>query len=158
MDIHIIEPDIALPTLRAFMVKMTLFSFKGRKGVEVHLYRSFWPKEEEKDFLWENILEDTDLPKPKLQDAKDIVLESFLPEERDMLIDYLKSRYESRIKEIISAPLEFPIPSGLVPLWKMPEDENFGRIYLDRAPNYSLPFKVRGFYDLNSAPPLMDEK
>ncbi|MDQ7031321.1 MAG: hypothetical protein Q9M37_01190 [Desulfonauticus sp.] len=156
MQIEINSAHIPLPTPRAFLVNMTLYAFKGRKNLQIHLYRYNWCKEEENLYPWEDILASLEGDETSIENAKMLVLESFTREERDLLIEYLKKRYSSRIKQIVSGPLSFPIPLGLLPLNKMPEDENLGRIYLDKAPNYPLDFQVRGFYDLNSASPLMN--
>ncbi|KUJ94961.1 MAG: hypothetical protein PWR24_750 [Desulfonauticus sp.] len=154
MNIKVIEPDFPPPTSRCYALSMTLHSFKGRKDLEVYLYRSRWSPEEESSYPWENILASAN-PADK---SKEIVLEAFTLEEVKTLLDYLQNRYSSRIKEILAGPLNFPLPSGLIPFRDMPEDENFGKIYLDKAPHYPLSFAVRGFYDLSSASPLIDEK
>lgn len=154
MEVKILEPNLAYGIERIFILNMTLHSFKGRKNLEVHLYRGAWEEQEEQVYPWESLLESKDLS----DSSKKIILEAFTRKEIEQIIAYLKERYSSRIQEIIAAPLELPLPPGLVPFSKMPENENFGRIYLDKAPHYPLPFTVRGFYDLSSAKPLIDEK
>jgi len=136
---------------------MTIKSFKGRRDVEVHLFRPFWDKEEENIYSWDKILGDPieNGPEPDINRSKKILLEAFTQDERDQLIDYLARRYASRLKNISSAPLDFPIPLGLMPLSEMPEDGDFGRIRLDQVPNYSLPFPAHAFYDLSAARPII---
>ena len=157
MDIKIIPSTTHLPVNQAYIVTMTIKSFKGRRDVEVHLFRPFWDKEEENIYSWDKILGDPieNGPEPDINRSKKILLEAFTQDERDQLIDYLARRYASRLKNISSAPLDFPIPLGLMPLSEMPEDENFGRIRLEQIPNYPLPFPVHGFYDLSSARPII---
>jgi hypothetical protein len=157
MDIKIIPSTTPLPVNRAYIVTMTIKSFKGRRDVEVHLFRPFWDKEEENIYSWDKILGDPieNGPEPDINRSKKILLEAFTQDERDQLIDYLARRYASRLKNISSAPLDFPIPLGLMPLSEMPEDGDFGRIRLNQVPNYSLPFPVHGFYDLSAARPII---
>lgn len=154
MQVKILEPNLAYGIERIFILNMSLYSFKGRKNLEVHLYRGAWEGQEKNAYPWESLLESKD----PLDSSKKIILEAFTREEIEQIIAYLKERYSSRIQEIIGAPLELPLPPGLIPFSDMPENENFGRIYLDKAPHYPLSFIVRGFYDLSSAEPLIDEK
>ena len=157
MDIKVIPPTTSLPVNRAYIVTMTIKSFKGRRDVEVHLFRPTWDVEEEDAYPWDKLLGDPieNGPEPDINRSKKILLEAFTQDERDQLIDYLARRYASRLKNISSAPLDFPIPLGLMPLSEMPEDGDFGRIRLNQVPNYSLPFPVHGFYDLSAARPII---
>ncbi|MBT8762936.1 hypothetical protein KFV02_03225 [Desulfohalobiaceae bacterium Ax17] len=160
MDINIIPPSKPLPVNRAYIVTMTIKSFKGRRDVEVHLFRPYWDVEEENGYPWDKLLGEPieEGITPDINRSKKILLEAFTRDERDQLVDYLARRYASRLKTITSAPLNFPIPLGLMPLSEMPEDENFGRIRLEQICDYPLPFPVHGFYDLSSAKPIIQEE
>ncbi|MFP4083355.1 MAG: hypothetical protein ACLFP9_01990 [Desulfonatronovibrio sp.] len=159
MEINIISPEQKLPLDRAFVVNMVIRSFKGRRDVEVHLYRPAWDQAEEKKYDWDLILAQSPGQMQKeLQNSRYVVMESFTLEERDVLVDYLKKRYSRKLRLINSAPLSFPVPQGLVPLSMMPENENYGRIRFERVPNYTLPFNVHGFYDLSVHAPILAEE
>ncbi len=159
MEINIVPLSQNLPLERGYVVNMVIKSFKGRKDVEVHLYRSAWDPEEEAAYDWENILGKTpEQMSLEEQDAIKVIMESFDRFERDELVRYLKTRYAQKISAINSAPLPFPIPQGLIPLHLMPEDENHGRIRLEKVPNYTLDFSVHGYYDLSDHPPILEDE
>ncbi|MFW5730613.1 MAG: hypothetical protein ACOCV7_03090 [Desulfonatronovibrionaceae bacterium] len=156
MQINVAEPDNGLPVDRAYIVNIVIKSFKGRKDVEVHLYRPFWDESEEDLYDWDRaVAQDPSRTRAEFGRSRQVVLESFTPDERDRLIEYLQTRYIQRISTINSAFLSFPVPSGLMPLSMMPENENFGRIKFDQIPNYSLEFPVHGFYDLSAHSPII---
>ena len=159
MEINIVPPNQDLPLERAYVVNMLIRSFKGRKDVEVHLHRPYWDDAEEKQYDWAAIFGN---PPEKLgmeeRNSIKVIMEAFNLEERTALIEYLKNRYAEKLKAINSAPLPFPIPQGLVPLSEMPEDENLGRIRLEKVPNYTLSFPVHGFYDLSAHPPILQNE
>ncbi|WP_028574086.1 hypothetical protein [Desulfonatronovibrio hydrogenovorans] len=145
-----------LPLDRAYVVSVVIKSFKGRRNVEVHLYRPTWKRSEEDSCNWELILggslqgKESDLSK-----SRKVVMESFTEEERDILVDYLEGRYSAKLAAINSMPLSFPVPPGLNPLSGMPENENLGRIRFDQIPNYPLSFAVHGVYDLSMHSPIL---
>lgn len=159
MQINIIPPEQKLPLDRAFVVNMVIRSFKGRRDVEVHLYRPAWDQSEEKKHDWDLILaQSPGHTQKEMQNSRHVVMEAFTMEERDVLVEYLKDRYTRKIRLINSAPLSFPVPQGLVPLSMMPENENYGRIRFERVPNYPLIFCVHGFYDLSVHAPILAEE
>ncbi|MCA1742861.1 MAG: hypothetical protein ABR542_00365 [Desulfonatronovibrio sp.] len=156
MDINIIPPEKSLPLDRAYIVNIVIKSFKGRKDVEVHLYRPEWDEAEEKKYDWDRILSQSlDSIREDLNKSKQVVMETYTLEERDQLVDYLEKRYSDRLKVINSVPLSFPVPAGLMPLSLMQENENHGRIKFDLVPNYTLNFPVHGFYDLSAHSPIL---
>ncbi|GAU09680.1 hypothetical protein [Desulfoplanes formicivorans] len=162
MHIDTIEPNQALPVDRGYVLSMVIRTFKGRRDVEVHLYRSAWDEAEMDTYDWGHLLGGT-IQRKEGQSAdpdssKKVLLEAFTREERDQIIDYLSQRYASRLTKITAAPLGFPIPQGLVPLSSFPEGKTIGTIKLDKIPNYSLPFPVRGLYDLSRHKPLVEAK
>lgn len=144
------------PTNRIYTMSIIIRSFKGRKHVQAHLFRSDIPEAELQDT---NLLRciDTDCEKHKLEpyltgtleDTKQMVLESFTEEERDAIINYLEERYDTRLEGISVAPLSFPVPQGTMPLATIPEGKSMGFIRFDNMPGYPLKFKFRGFYDLD---------
>lgn len=159
MEINIISPEQKLPLDRAFVVNMIIRSFKGRRDVEVHLYRPTWDQSEEQKYNWDLILAQSPGQMQKeMQNSRHVVMESFTMEERDVLVNYLGDRYSRKIRLINSASLSFPVPQGLLPLSIMPENENYGRIRFELVPNYTLPFQVHGFYDLSVHAPILAEE
>ncbi|SIN77804.1 hypothetical protein [Halodesulfovibrio marinisediminis] len=143
------------PTDRLYTMSIIIRSFKGRKNVEAHLFRSDIPEAELQDAKLLRCI-DTDCEKYKLEqsltgtleDTKRMVLECFTKEERDAVIKYLEQRYHTRLRKITTGPLSFPVPQGTMPLSTIPEGKSMGFIKFDNVPDYPLDFKVRGFYDL----------
>ncbi|MFP4168876.1 MAG: hypothetical protein ACLFSY_08550 [Desulfonatronovibrionaceae bacterium] len=157
MQLNIVEPHTPPPVDRAYAVSMTIVSFKGRRNVQVHLFRPDWDPEEEKQMPWESLLGDpvSEEADPDPVRSGKVIMEAFTREERDEIIDYLQKRYSSRLKSIDSAPLEFPIPKGLAPLSGLTGGENLGIMRLEIVPNYPLPYPVHGFFDLSAHQPIM---
>jgi hypothetical protein len=159
MEVNISEPHTPPPIDRAYVISMTIISFKGRRDVQVHLFRPAWDPEEEKGMPWDKLLGE---PVSEEADAdpvqsRKVIMEAFTREERDEIVDYLKSRYSSRLKSIDSAPFEFPLPTGLPPLSGLSAGEHFGIMKLEIVPNYPLPYPVHGFFDLSAHQPIMGE-
>ncbi|SHI67623.1 hypothetical protein ACQ0P8_03055 [Halodesulfovibrio aestuarii] len=160
MQKEIVSAPGNTPIDRIYAMTIVIRSFKGRKHVEVHLFRSDIPEEERQDT---NLLRciDTDYEKQKLspdltgtlEDTKEMILESFTKEERDMIISYLEERYQTRLEGIFAAPLSFPVPQGTMPLASIPEGKSMGFIKFDKVHEYPLPFNFRGFYDLDQHEP-----
>lgn len=158
MEIDVVPADFVLPVERAWTVSMVIKSFKGRKDVTVHLFRPVWDPSEERNYDWETLVGDPvdpDLP-VSITSCHRILLESFTPEERDALVDYLKTRYKDKLSEIHACALNFPIPLGLTALSELAEGKDIGFIYFDKIPNYTLPFPVRGFFDLSQHKPIIE--
>lgn len=148
------------PTDRIYTISVTIRSFKGRKNVQVHLFRSDIPEDELQD---PNVLIciDTDCEKYKLEphltgrldDTKQMILESFTQDEADAIVAYLEKRYHSRLGELQVMPLTFPVPQGTMPLATIPEGKSMGFIRFDKVTDYPLSFAFRGFYDLDQHEP-----
>lgn len=159
MEINIVAPEQDLPLERVYVVNMNIKSFKGRKNVEVHLFRGYWDQQEVEAYDWPRILgKSLQEMDDGEKDAVRVIMEAFNRSERDQLVQYLQNRYAGRLTAINSATLPFPVPSGLAPLTAMPEDENLGRIRLEKVPNYPLDFSVHGFYDLSAHPPILRDE
>lgn len=156
MKINIISPEQNFPLDRAYVVNIMIRSFKGRKDVEVHLYRPWWNQAEEEEYDWGLIVNQSHgRTREDMNKSRKVVMELFTASERDALVGYLRDRYSEKLRLINSAPLSFPVPVGLSPLSMLPENENHGRIRFERIPNYSLPFPVHGFYDLSAHAPIL---
>ncbi|PIE69116.1 MAG: hypothetical protein CSA21_03670 [Deltaproteobacteria bacterium] len=162
MHIETREPSHPLPIDRGYVLSMTIRTFKGRRDVEVHLYRAVWDEGELHAYDWETLLGGTIEGKERASSdpdgSKKVLLEAFTRQERDQIIEYLSSRYASRLTSITASPLELPIPLGLVPLSSFPEGKTIGTIRLDKIPRYPLPFSLRGLYDLSRHKPLVEEQ
>jgi len=154
MDITITKAASTPPTPYANTLSMTIRSFKGRRDVEVHLFRSSWDKNEEQAQDWNAVIS----PAPAEDDSsRDVVMEAFTNAERDQLVNYLKAQYSTRLTAIRSMPLSFPVPSGMTGLSKVQPGKDIGLIEFTRIPSYSLEIPLMGFYDLSQHPPLVEE-
>ena len=162
MQIEVTESNRPLPVARGYVLSMTIRSFKGRRDVEVHLYRSAWSKDEVDAYNWSKILggsiERKGAEPADPDGSKKVLLEAFTLEERDLILKYLNETYASRLSKVTAMPLGFPIPRGLMPLSSFPEGKSIGIIKLDKIPTYPLPFKMRGLYDLSLHKPMVEEK
>ncbi len=158
MEIDIVPADNKLPVPRAYSLSIVIKSFKGRKDVEVHLFRPEWNKAEEAQYDWNALMGDLLVPdlEVSLESCRRVVLEAFTEQERDQLVTYLKDRYQDRLAAIRSCSLNFPIPLGLVALSELTEGKDSGFVNFDKVPNFPLPFAVRGFFDLSQHRPLLE--
>lgn len=140
---------------RGHVATICIRAFKGRRDVLVHLFRPDWP-EEDAGYPWSELVhEDRSVgPDTGRGDSRAVVLESFTREEMDQIVDYLAMRYADRLTRISVNSLEFPLPSGLLPLRSMPEGKDIGRIRFEIVPRYPLPFTVHGLYDLSQHKPM----
>ena len=157
MNIEIIPTTTPLPVERAYAISMVIKSFKGRKNVEVHLFRPEYTEEDVKSFPWVDLIADPSMSGP-VEDASGsarIVLESFTEAERDAIVEYLKERYADRMESLTAAPMDFPIPRGLTALSEVPEGKTFGVIRFEKVPHYNLSFPVHGLYDLAQHEPII---
>lgn len=148
------------PIERSYAVSMTVKSFKGRKNVEVHLFRHIWTDKEIEELNIENLfgpplLEETEINPEK---DKQIILEAFTADERDQVISYLTTHYSSRLSKITSNPMEFPIPAGLPPLSSISEGKDIGLIKFEKVPHFNLNFSLRGLYNLSVHKPLIETR
>ncbi len=157
MDLNILNADTPLPVDRAYTVSMVIKSFKGRRNVEVHLFRPDCQDTGNQEYDWSKLLGDPIHPDVHvdLESSKKILLECFTIEERDAVLEYLKQRYDERLAGISSGPLPLPVPLGMPPLSEIPGGKTIGFIHFEQVPNYTLPFLVHGFYDLAQHEPLV---
>lgn len=157
MEITLIAPESPLPIDRAYALSMTIKSFKGRRDVEVHLFRSAWDPEEEEAIDWDRLLAAPNMGEaPEAAGSRRVVLESLMPDERDKVVAYLKEHYANRLTGIFSAPIPFPVPIGLMALSDLSEGKSIGFIHFERIPHFDLGFALRGFYDLSQHPPIVE--
>ncbi|WP_461210972.1 hypothetical protein [Desulfocurvus sp. DL9XJH121] len=157
MRIHCTASSQPLPTDRAFVISMVIRSFKGRRNVEVHLFRPEYDAAEESALDWNRLLGDP--VEPGLDDpvgSRKVLLEAFTKAERDAILDYLKAHYEDRVTEVNAQPMNFPIPLGLTPLSAIPEGKTIGLIRFSELPNYDMGMPMSGLYDLSRAEPLVE--
>lgn len=158
MELNVYTAETPLPVERAYVISMVIKSFKGRRNVEVHLFRPEFDPQEEQSYDWDTLLGDPVHPELEvdLQKSKRIILESFTKEERDQIVEYLKERYANRLERIESGPLDLPVPLGIPPLSSIPGGKTIGFIHFEAVPNYTLTFPVHGFYDLAQHKPLVE--
>jgi hypothetical protein len=159
VEIEILEPSSPndLPIDRAYALSMTIKSFKGRRDVEVHLFRPAWDPEEEEAVDWDKLLAAHGMGEaPEAAGSRKVVLEALTREERNAVVGYLQEHYASRLSAIVSAPIPFPVPIGLVALSEISEGKTIGFIHFERIPHYTLPVPLRGFYDLSQHPPIVE--
>lgn len=155
MDITITQQHSPTPTSYANSLSMVIKSFKGRRDVEVHLFRGTWDDEDEQAQDWDTIIACSSTENPA--SSRNVVMESFSDDERDHIIEYLKRQYSTRLSAIRSTPLTFPIPAGLSGLAQCQPDKNIGFIEFDRIPSYPLDIPLKGLYDLSQHPPIVEE-
>lgn len=150
MEIDIAVNGTKPPVERAYALSMTIRSFKGRRNVDVHLFRSRWDPAEEAEISWDGLLEN-----PADENARQIVLESFTIQEAKRIADYLEKQYTDRLTAIRGSALPFPVPAGLMPLSKVEGGKSVGLILFEKIPSYSLGVPMHGLYDLSQHPPLV---
>ncbi len=153
MDITITQPEKSLPTHYAHSLSMVIRSFKGRRNVEVHLFRPTWSDKDENSENWNALIAE----ETEDNSSKCVVMESFTDKERDNIINYLKEQYSTRLTAIRSTPLHFPVPAGLSGLSQLEPGKNVGFIEFDRIPSYSLDIPLKGLYDLSQHPPIVED-
>ena len=161
MDMRVDTPMMPPPVDRAWAVSMVIRSFKGRRDVEVHLYRAEAAPDPGMDggYDWDALLGELPPNAPAEPEAtKRMILESFTEAERDQVLDFLTARYEDRLVSITATPMEFPLPKGLPPLSSFPEGKSVGRIYFEKIPTFDLGFVIHGLYDLARHKPLVEEQ
>ncbi len=156
MDIRLVAPAAPLPLERAYALSMTIKSFKGRRDVEVHLFRHAWDPAEEGGCDWNALLGPTIEGAPDPESSRKVILEAFTLQERNQIVSYLKEHYASRLAAIDSAPLAFPVPRGLPPLCSLAEGKSIGFIRFEKIPHYDLPVALRGLYDLSQHRPIVE--
>ncbi|MGE4299666.1 MAG: hypothetical protein AB7E47_16730 [Desulfovibrionaceae bacterium] len=162
MEITIIPLETPAPIARIHVLSMIIRTFKGRRDVEVHLFR---PEPDAGDMAemeaagWDTLIEDTQHPDIEcdMDTTRRVLLEAFTEEERDTLLAYLSERYEGKVSAITACPMVLPIPLGLKPLSSFPVGKTIGVIRFDALPNYPLPFAVHGLYDLAQHEPLVQD-
>jgi len=158
MQIHSVASERPLPADRAYVMTMTIKTFKGRRDVKVHLFRPGASEAEYAAYTWANLLGDAIEPgQDDPEGSKRVLLEAFTKAERDLVLDYITQRYADRVSEVTSRPMNFPIPKGLTPLSAIPEGKNIGMVRFSDLPNYPLPFLMHGLYDLSQHEPLLEE-
>ena len=158
------QPELHLdsetpPVDRGYAVSMVIRKFKGHADVEVHLFRPSWDEEDYGRYPWEELIggavSEDRAESP--ENSKDVILETFTADESQRLIDYLRHRYADRLASIRCTVLDFPVPLDLTPLSRIQVTGTVGRMDLDRIPNYSLDFPVKGIYDLSRHQRIEDE-
>jgi hypothetical protein len=158
MDVTIETPEAPLPVDRAHVVSIVIKSFKGRRDVEVHLFRTQWEEQELGQIDWDSVLASgsADTDPPAIDRTRRFLMEAFTPGERDLLVAYLSERYSDRVERISSTPLSFPLPAGILPLDEAPLGQDVGLIRFEAVPNYTLPFAVHGLFDLSRHKPMVE--
>lgn len=159
MEHRIIAASPFLQLERVYLIQATLKTFKGRRDVMVHFFRTDTdPQELEtlRDMELVGAVDDKTPEGASVEDALRSVLEAFTAEEGNMLLEYLKKRYEEHISQVVVFPLDIPVPLGIVPFSAIPEGKTMGFIRFDAVGDYDLPFGVHGFYDLDAHETLLD--
>lgn len=157
MDITVTPSPSTLPIDRAFCLSMVIKSFKGRRDVEVHLFRANWDDEEIKESDLDKLIgAPIDPSSTDPAGSQTVILESFTECERDLILNYLKEQYSTRLTALHSSPLTFPVPAGLKGLSQVEAGKNIGFIEFEKIPSYSLEIPLKGFYDLSQHPPIVE--
>ncbi len=156
MQTNIFPADDA-PIDRIYSISITIRTFKGRRNVEAHVFRYLPDMQEAEAYDWADLVGDPMDPEHpgSVEDVQKTLLETFTESERDAVIAYLAERYGSRLECITACPVEVPIPLGVMPLSGISEGKTLGFIRFETVTGYSLPFAIRGFYDLAQHDPLV---
>ncbi len=159
MEYRIIAASPLIELERIYLIQVTLKSFKGRKDVIAYLFKKDIDETELDALLAMDLVDKANSDTPQGATANDAllsILEAFTAEEGNIVLDYLKDRYAEQITEVVVSPIELPITLGMVPFSAIPEGKTMGFIRFDAVGDYSLPFVIHGFYDLDAHETLMD--
>ena len=154
MDVTIKETNEKPMLDRGYVISIVIKNFKQHKDVEVHLFRPKWDVEEYSMYDWPELIGNP-IPEAKEIDpisSRKVLLETFNDREKEIIVEYLKERYKTRLKEIKISTLSFPIPLGLVGLSEIEPQGTIGIIKFEEIPNYPLDFSFHGIYDLSRHP------
>lgn len=164
MEITFVPAPSDAPLDRMYIIAATLNTFKGRKHVDVQIFRAETDDAELERLQKLDIVSapDPSVPPQVLQGAtRDAalryVLEAFTEEESRSLAAYLENRYAGHIEKLLVCPLDLPVPLGVGPLAGIGKGKTTGIIRFEAVPDYPLPFAVHGFYDLAAHDPLSAE-
>lgn len=156
MEFHSIEDGYGIE--RRYIAMVTLNNFRGHANVDVHLFRIGADSAEMEALKPLKLVSPVspEIPSAILAGATEenalaCLLETFTKEEASLMKEYLDASYGDQINSLVFCPMELPIPLGLGPLAKIPESSRAGFINFDLAANYNLPFKFKGYYDLDAA-------
>ena len=158
MHVHLLTPESPPPVERAFVLSMTIASFRGRREVEVHLFRAGWPENEAGDYPWDELLEQAPSTEPAGAEdqSRAVVLEAFTAQERDRILEFVQNVYADRVTSVMARPLSWPVPAGLIPLSSVHPGKTVGIIDFAKIPRYDLPIPLKGLYDLAQHAPLVE--
>ena len=164
MEKIFVPSQIDLPLDRIFIVAATLNTFKGRRHLDVQIFRPGAKDAELEAIKGLGLVAPADpaVPAEVLQGATEeaalrCILESFTHDESQALVKYLEQRYADQIEKITVCPLDLPVPLGVSPLAGLTESKTTGFIRFDAVRDYPLPFPAYGFYDLAAQQPASEE-
>ena len=164
MEKIIVPTQYDLPLDRFYIVAITLNTFKGRRHVDVQVFRPNAGDDELEPLRGLGLVAPADpsVPPEVLQGATEeaalrCILEAFTAEESRALADYLEQRYAEHIEKITVCPMDIPVPMGVAPLAGITEGTSTGFIRFDTVRGYPLSFPAHGFYDLEAHAPLDSE-
>lgn len=152
------------PISRVYSISIIIRSFKGRRNVQAHLFRTSIGNDELNSPYLTGCIDTASshqavahcLP-GSIEDTKRMILETFTREERDDVIRYVEKQYGNRLEAVTAAPISFPVPKGTMPLCSFPEGKSMGFIRFEDMPDYPLPFTFHGFYDLEQHDPILTD-
>ncbi|MDD4700894.1 MAG: hypothetical protein PHI96_01615 [Desulfovibrio sp.] len=164
MEKIVVPTQYDLPLDRFYIVAVTLGTFKGRRHVDVQVFRPNAGDDELEPLRDLGLVAPADpsIPPEVLQGATEeaalrCILEAFTAEESRALADYLEQRYAEHIEKITVCPMDIPVPMGVAPLAGITEGKSTGFIRFDAVRDYPLSFPAHGFYDLDAHAPLDSE-
>lgn len=164
MEKILVPTQFDLPLDRIYIVAATLKTFKGRRHVDVQIFRPGAGDDEVEAIRNLGLVAPADpsIPPEVLQGATEdaalrCILEAFTAEESRALLAYLEERYAEHIEKITICPMDIPVPLGVAPLADIGESNTTGFIRFDAVRDYSLPFAAHGYYDLSAHEPLDKE-
>lgn len=133
------------------VISIVINYYRGYNKLEIHLFKPQWDESLEEAINWDEILGAPVRDNNFANSARSckVLLETFTSYEKDAVLEYLNSKYQSHLNSISTQLLTKPIPKDLIPLCEIPESENIGIIRFEKIPNYTLDFPVHGLYDLS---------
>lgn len=142
---------------RIYIAALALKNFRGRKNVEVQLFRHGATEAELCALRGKGLVgaPPAGMPEAIIQGASEdaalyCLLEAFTLPEAEQLADYIAGRYGEQAASLTICPLGLPVPLGVGPLGALPESANSGFLNFHLAPGYALLFQLRGYFDLRA--------
>ena len=142
MNVTIIPHPTPPPIPFANDLTMVIRSFRGGADVEIRLFLASRPDVDIDSVDFAKAVEDGGAD--AVFASRQRLLEALTDAERDMVANYLKDQYSTRLTAIRSTPIRFPIPIGIQPLSASPALGSADHIDFAKTPSFSLDLPLNG--------------